>query len=216
MRAAPGKGGVEQTTATKRSSQSFGIASTAARLLYRSFEKIIPAYLNNRTMHNRVRGVMRKVVGQENSSKSAALWNYGYLEQFAFNDQAILHPQMRDEHICRMRNKKSFSISIPNINLKQIRAPKTTHRLCLRLMAAVFDFGRNKLKADELQELPFYCNDSETPAKEVIFHFPKRIKTGDVVIVTLQLSFFNSRNKVISTAKSSEFEASEIIGVFAV
>lgn len=216
MRAVPGKGGVAQTKATRRSSQSFGIASTAARLLYRSFEKVIPAYLNNRAMHNRVRGVMRKVVGKENSYKNATLWNYGYLEQFAFNDQATLHPHMQDEHICRMRNKNSVTVSVLKMNLKQIRAPKAAHSLCLRLMAVVFDFSRNKQKADELLEMHFYYNDPEIPAKEVMFHFPKGMKAGDVLIVALQLSFFNSRNKLISTVKSREFEASGIIGVFVV
>lgn len=92
---------------------------------------------------------------------------------------------MRDEHICRMRNKNSVTVSAPNINLNQIRAPKTTYSLCLRLTASVFDFSRNKLK-----EMRFYYNDSEIPAKEVMFHFPKRIEAGDVVIVALQISFF--------------------------
>lgn len=73
MREVPGKGGVAQTKTTIRSSQSFGVASSAARLLYRSFQTVIPAYLNDRAMHNRVRGVMRKVFGKENSSKNATL-----------------------------------------------------------------------------------------------------------------------------------------------
>ncbi len=213
-RRAPGKGGVTQTTATQRSSESFGVASAAARLLYRSFEDLIPSYLNNRVLHNRVRSVMRKVVKQEHSAKNAALWNFDYLEQFAFNDQAIFHPHLREDPICRIDHKNRVIVSLPKIDLRQIRVPRTTRSICLRLMAVVFDFSRNKQKAEELVEMRFDCTDSEIPAKEVMFRFSKKIKTGDVLMVGLQFSFFNYRNKLISTAKTSEFEASGVIGVF--
>src|SRR5690606_39682881 len=76
MRKTPGKGGVKQTKETKKSAMSFGVASEAAKLLYRSFGSIIPAYLNNTIKQNRGRAVMRNVVGKEESAINAATWNY--------------------------------------------------------------------------------------------------------------------------------------------
>jgi hypothetical protein len=214
LRAAPGKGGVKQTQETKRSSQSFGVASAAAKLLYRSFQPVIPAFLNNWTMQNRVRAVMRRVVGKENSAENSALWSYDWLEQFAFNDQAIFPPLIRDENICRVTGKNSVLVSMPKLYIKHVSAPKSSCYLSFRLMAVVFDFRRNKQRADELVEMHYDCQDLEIPSKELMFHFSKKIKPGNVIIVALQISFFNGKNKLISTVKTREFEASGIIGVF--
>ncbi|GEM_PF-2690667 len=216
MRVAPGKGGVKQTAETKKSSRAFGVASRAARLLYRSFESVIPAYLHNREMHNRVRAVMRKIVGRDDSSVNSALWNYSYLEGFAFNNQATFSSQIFGENICRIGIKNSITVSVPKLNLKHIPAPKTARYLSLRLMAIVFDFRNNKQKANELLEIRYDYQDSEISAKEAELHFSKRFKVGDVVIVALQMAFLDSRNKQISSVKVSGCEVSEIIRVFVI
>jgi len=216
MRKAPVKGSVKQTKGTKQSAASFGVASEATKLLYRSFGSIIPAYLNNMIKQNRGRAVMRNVVGKDESAINAATWNYTCLEHFSFNEQALFPPQIRNENICSMVGKSGIQLSLPALNLKKIAAPKNTQFISFRFMAGVFDFQRNRQRGSELMEIHCEYEDAETPAREFNMRFAKRVKTGNVVIVALQISFFNNRHKLISSAKVGEYEASGIIGVFVV
>jgi hypothetical protein len=190
VRIKPGKGGVKQTAATKRSAALFGkLISPFSKLIRNSFFPITNG-MHDGTMVNRMNSSISSVIYQHREDDGSFNFNadsFLRLRGFNFNihsslDKSLLFP------IQILEKDREMSVLFPEFNIsKNFKFPKKSRSCVLSLQIAHFHLSSGKYRIFTPEKL--IINSNATVQHAVTFNYP--IIKGSLCLAGISLLYEN-------------------------
>lgn len=190
VRIKPGKGGVKQTAATKRSAALFGqLISPFSKLVRNSFFPITNG-MHDGAMVNRMNSSISSLIYQhreENGSFNFNADSFLRLRGFNFNihsplDKSLLFP------IQILEKDRELSVLLPEFNIcKNFKFPKKSRSCVLSLQMVHFHLSSGKFRIFTPEKL--IINSNKTVQDAVTFNYP--IVKGTLCLAGISLLYEN-------------------------
>jgi len=197
----PGKGGVKQTSATKKSAALFGRAvSPFAKVLRMAFSNSYRSFYD-RAMVNRMNSAVSTILYQHVNEEGHFTFkpeSFQRIEGFNFNELSPLNRSLLVNLVCEIKGDEAV-IKLPELNVKKdLKFPRGAMDCILTIQVAQFNLETGCQKIYETEKVNISKKQSGNP--EYSFNYP--LPKGSLSLASVAIEYFGSPGNLLINDKN--------------